>query len=533
MAAPSYTEDLTDVDLAESATGWAEFTGNSYNSQGSPAGGDADYPFIQGSYSVTQDCTKDTSIGSLGYDIGTGATLPTDGAFLVWQNFSSAGNIANYANGGFRVVIGSSLSDFRAYYVGGVDKGTYPYGGWQNHAANPTLTADDTAGTPTTTYQYIGAAVNVTTGPKKGETHQVDVIRYGRCSSIFEFGDLGNGYCTFAGFAAVNDTTANRWGLIQETAGGYLWKGRMSLGTSTNPVDFRDTNKNVFIQWTPKVTPKFNTIEIINASSNVAMTGITFQVLDTTTASRGKWLTTNDATVTLDGCTFLDMDTFSFDSNTTIDGCTFRRCEILYQNGCSFDACTFSNMTSAIGILCDDITNISNCIFVSDGTGHAIELTSAHIQGGEYTFTGNTFTGYASTSGSTGNEAIYNNSGNLITINVAGGDTPSIRNGTGSFTIVNNTVTLTLTGIVANSEVRIYSHGTINELAGIENVDTLDDSGITYKFVYAYNYSASTYVDIVIHNVQYEYYRIDNLLLASENGSIPIDQQFDRNYDNP
>ena len=92
MAAPSYTKDLVPLATGDESSGWVEMTGtvlgSAYNAQGLPAYQDPDYPFIQGSYSVTQDCTKDTSVGSLAYNYGT----PTpghgpDGAYFVWQNY--------------------------------------------------------------------------------------------------------------------------------------------------------------------------------------------------------------------------------------------------------------------------------------------------------------------------------------------------------------------------------------------------------------------------------------------------------------
>lgn len=336
MTAASYTTDLTDLTTAESVTNWVELTGTiggeAYNANGPPAGADADYPFIQGSYSVTQDCTKNTSVGSLAYNNGSGTGgHGTDGAYFVWQNFMVASNVGTYAQGGFQVCVGSGTGDFDAWYVGGVDKAPYPYGGWINSVANTTITPDGTAGTPTTTEQYIGSAVYVVTGPQKGEVHNCDAIRYGRGTSIFEFGDLSNGYATIAGYAAKNDANDatdgyNRWGLVQETSGGYLYKGHMSLGTATNAVDFRDSDRIIFLQWCPKVTSNFNTIEVTNASSNIEMTNFQFIQLDTSTASDGRWITTNDATVALTSCSFQDMGTFTFDSNTTADTCIFTRC---------------------------------------------------------------------------------------------------------------------------------------------------------------------------------------------------------------
>lgn len=170
MTTPSYTEDLTDIATGDEASGWVEFTGNSYNSQGAPAYQDNEYPYIQGSYAVTQDTTK-TGVGSLGYNSG-GITVPTDGAVFVWHNYSSPFAFGTYAQGGFRIVIGSGLADFKAWYTGGNNKDSYPYGGFVNHVVNPTISADDIAGSPTATLNYVGSAVNVLSGPGKGEPHQ-------------------------------------------------------------------------------------------------------------------------------------------------------------------------------------------------------------------------------------------------------------------------------------------------------------------------------------------------------------------------
>lgn len=85
--------------------------------------------------------------------------------------------------------------------------------------------------------------------------------------------------------------------------------------------------------------------------------------------------------------------------------------------------------------------------------------------------------------------------------------------------------TLTLTGLQSSSEVRIFTHGTTTELAGIENSGT--------SFSWQYTYAASTYVDIVIMHLNYQYYRIENLLLTSSDTSIPVQQIADRVYTNP
>lgn len=328
MTAPSYTTNLSTLDQAESNSNWVEFTGLSYNAHGSPQGADADWPFIQNTYAVTQTCSASKGgIGSLGYD--NGASIGghgTDGAYLVWQLFANP-NYQSYANGGLRVVIGDAVGSFYSWDVGGNDVGVATYLGWQNHAVNTTVTPDDSVGTYAGTgEEIVGAAVDTGAASiAKGEPHCVDVIRYGRCDAVFEYGEALD-YATIAGFAAQNDSINNRWGLIQEIAGGYLWKGLMQFGTSTNAVDFRDSDRIIFIQWCPKVTSNFNTIEIVNASSRIDMTNFQFIQLDTTTASDGRWITTNDADVNLDNCSFQDMGTFTFDSNSTVLSCRFIRC---------------------------------------------------------------------------------------------------------------------------------------------------------------------------------------------------------------
>lgn len=125
-------------------------------------------------------------------------------------------------------------------------------------------------------------------------------------------------------------------------------------------------------------------------------------------------------------------------------------------------------------------------------------------------------------------------SGNTITIKASTftGDmvttgTITLANGAtfiGTRTDANGTVTvttLTLTGLQANSEVRIYNAGTTTELAGVEN------SGTTFSATLQVSS-----VDIVIHALGYEYQKIEGAD-TSANLTLPIQQRFDRNYRNP
>ena len=311
MTAPSYTEDLTDVDLAANDVNWEECNATNWNTGGASTY-DTDYPYIQGAGAVTQQATK-AAIGGLMVDNGSGITLPTDGAYFVWQFFASSTGLDTYANGGLRVVVGSDRDNFYSWDVGGKDYGRNPYGGWINHAVNTGESSDDTVGSPTSTEQYVGAAYKSLVAIGKGNPHAVDAIRYGRGSSIFEYGDVSNGYCTIAGFATkdgYNDATNgyNRWGLIIEQGGAFLYKGKMTLGTGSNAVDFRDSNRIIFIDDTPKATTNFNTIEVNNASSRVDMDNFIFQALGT--QSPGRWVTNANADLNITNSQFIDMGAF-------------------------------------------------------------------------------------------------------------------------------------------------------------------------------------------------------------------------------
>ena len=165
----------------------------------------------------------------------------------------------------------------------------------------------------------------------------------------------------------------------------------------------------------------------------------------------------------------------------------------------------------------DSNTDIESSNFeLSSGTtsGHAVKIATA----GTYTFTDLNFTGFGADG--THSASVFNDSGGAVTINVFGGNAPTVKNGTGSSTTVNVLTTLTLTGLQANSEVRVFDAGTTTELAGEEN------SGTSFTA----NISANT-VDIVIHSLGYEYQKIQGADTSS-NITLPIQQRIDRNYSN-
>ena len=221
------------------------------------------------------------------------------------------------------------------------------------------------------------------------------------------------------------------------------------------------------------------------------------------------------------------MGTFILDSNTTVDTTTFRRTDQITQNLAPLNNCIIEgNIHSTSGLISDAPADITNCTF-SYNTNHGIEI----INPGTYTFTGNKFTDYLGTpgsnlvasSGSIG-AAIYNNSGGVVTLNITGGgDVPSVRNAANSTTNASNSVLLTITNIVPNSEIRIFGTSG-NELSGAET------SGTT--FVYAYDYISDIIIDLVVHKQDYVYFRLEGFIISDTDQTIQVQQRFDRNYSN-
>lgn len=523
MSAPSYTTDLTTISTGDSGT-FVESTATGWTLGATPASGDAEN-FIQGTASVTKAFNA-TGVGTIMFDSGAGQTIPTDGAFLAWFYWASPQTLDTETNGGIRLIIGSAQNAHYAWKLAGKD--TYPYGGWINYAADPAQTADYTAGSPTATWRWFGVAVNNLNAITKGNPMAMDAIRYGRCEARMSGGDLANGYATFNGYAATNDSTTNRWGLIQELNGAYQIKGLVIFGYSA-VVDFRDSNKSIFIQNTKKVSANFNAFEVRQSTSRVDLTSISFNALGT--VSRGNWITTDDADINITGCTFTDMGTFGFKSNSTILTSTFRRCNLITQSSAVFTGCTFdSTNDSTKAILSNNPANISNCTFVSSGTKHAIEINTA----GTYSFTGNTFTGYATSNGSTGNEVIYNNSGGAVTLNYSGGSgVISYRNGTGASTTVASSVNLTIDivdsngdTITADCEVTVVK---VSDESVLFHEDGITDGTTTYSF----SSGSGTASYINVHNVSGYQNKTVYLNLPSSNTTTTVQLDEDRFYSNP
>lgn len=256
-------------------------------------------------------------------------------------------------------------------------------------------------------------------------------------------------------------------------------------------------------------------------------------------------LTIVNANVTLRNVMTFDNMTFSQCPTVVTTGCTVTNAafadtianSLTVSSTTSITTSTFDTRTIAAGSGLVTLTTttgvpISNSTFTgSTTTGHAIIITVP----GTYSFSGLTFTGYNGTpgdnatpnSGST-SAAVYNNSGGAVIIQVTGGSQPSVRNGAGATTDVQASADVTITGLIAGSEVRAYT-GSINSPLSAVEIGGVESSGTSFTFTQS---SSGVAGYIQIFNVSYQPIIIE-LTYSGSNESIPVQQSTDRQYDNP
>lgn len=319
MAAPSYTSDLTATPILidfPNTTNWTALGGGGAGLTAP----ETDY-FVQGSNCISKAAWASATKGMI-YNYGSGITVPSGSVVVMWLSHSMMNSVAARASGGIQLLIGSGSGAFNQWYVGGSD--TEVFGLHNCYPVDPTVTPDTSTGGPGTTKQYFGGQANLPSGgPTKGYPWAIDAMRYGRMRIDAIYGSLADGYCTLAGCEAVANAISARWGILQLVKGTYLFQGFLSMGTSGNACDWRDSNRVINILDTVKVTSGFNRFEVMNASSNVEWTNYIIKALGTT--SPGTFVVTA-GTFTAVECQFINMGTFTFLSTSSATTCTFRGC---------------------------------------------------------------------------------------------------------------------------------------------------------------------------------------------------------------
>ena len=497
------------------------------------------------------------------YYTSTSIDLSSGVLVYIWVLVQGTGD--STTAGGIQILLGDG-ADRIGYYVAGADVAGFRHdaGGvqWQCVILDTTnLPAGYTEHTGTeatltlTAITDIGAGFTVSSKALGGADNCFcDVIFYGNDGLTIIGGGTGTegDFGEIASADASDTTGASSYGICRELGSGLFGlQGPLTFGnTGADSVDFYSTNETVVFEDRNIGTDRY----YINVTGNTTGT-TTFQlgtqVGSTTAGSNGTSLVcpagvgasfnasnSNIGEVLLYGSSFSGFNNgiyFSADAtngpNHEIYGNSFNGCgqidpgKTLFKNNSIGDT---TNSGGALLIDSDGTSNISDLIFTSGGTGHGIYITSS----GTHSFTNFTYSNYASTNGSTGNEVIYNNSGGLVTIQVSGGDTPTYRNGSGASTVISASYTHTITGLESGTEITYVTAGTSTELYHVESASVSDGDG---KYKTTYTHGGGAVVDVLVFHTNYkpDISNIIGITLPNVNTTVKVQMFSDENYYNP
>ena len=515
MAAQVITTDLITVADAEpgSLGNWTALGGGQ-----SGLSEETDFA-VQGQTSISKQVRQETK--GMHADNGSSFTFSAGQHVYVWLYATTPGATDFRAQGGLRITLGASGNARSEYYVNGRD--FYRYGGWVCYPVSPNATPDtQVGGGGGSTPRYFGGIMSnfVTV---KGLNFGVDVIRVGSTINI-SGGGGSDPQITFTDVSNTNDLQNNAWGIFQGTDTGGNLQGKLVFGVDdgTTLTDFSDSDKVLVItNKNPsgvqlKTDPDFTQLRFQGTNTSAVFTGCTFLSLDShDKGSFNAESATNPALLEFQSSVLQDIGQIGLNSRSSINESKLTRCGLVVQNGGTLDGDTFIDSDAVVAG--NDLGNITNCNFSRTATnGHAITTT---INSSSVSFIGNTFDGYGADG--TAQAAIhFTASSGAVTVNVTGGDLPTFLSNGVNVTIQSSS-TLTLVGLQPLTEVRIYEAGTTTEVAGVENSGTSEVFAISVPSV-----------DIVLHALGYLNQRSSNVDTTA-NLTLPVQQTFDRQYDNP
>jgi hypothetical protein len=492
--------------------------------------------------------TPGTSYDFTSGSTGSGTVKIPGGFFWIWGTFLASGTMFTKANGGFQIVLGDGTN--RAFWnVAGSD--TY-LGGFKKWAISVDLatrfSTDDVGTVQIGNITEFGMVTDVGAATTRFANFVVDAY------------DIGDGL-TFTGstttdklfLESFNAQDTNKVGILQNSNGIIFCQGDIEFDGATQTsigetLVFTDTVLNSSYVYACNFT---GTHVLTNSNINKAG-GVSYD-LNTTggavTATGGVFTGFNTMTIpsgqNWSGQVFQSGGTSSIAS--TLADVSFNECGIITLTG-TLDNCTIKEGTGTEFVnTSNNSGTLTDCTFVGDGTatpGNAVNYGT--VTGGvsaaspltiNWTSTLNNGLSQATWGGSAfaATTGTITNADAAININVPSGSfvkiacgasatVPTVnKTGAGSIELTANEVTLTISGVVTDSDVVIYASGSTTKLQ-----DDQDISGTTST--YTYTYSPNTFVDIKVYRDGYVPYFVYLFELGNASASLPVAQVVDRNY---
>lgn len=424
--------------------------------------------------------------------------------------------IESQVNGGAQVVIGNGSAGGSAligYYIGGTDNPGLSLnkqfnvarldvsnrGSFSTNAHNGTV-----GGLDTTTISNVGfGSVHALSARGNVDNVWVDAVYY-HPNNAYHCRFSGTTLNTFSD-AVIADQT-NGWGLIS-TVGDEVFTlfGSLEFGDGgTDDVTVSESGKTLILDG--RGIGANNFLIRTRLPSSTGIMSITYSNMAFVNLGTGAIMNFTAAIDTLSltdvsfsGTSVLNFP-FTFSSTRTLTNVSFSRCGSVNFGATGATGCSFSQSIASGAMLVDsnsDTSRQSNISFTRGTTGsYAIQISNP----GTYSLDNFNFSGYAPEGNiPNGTEVINNSSGGAVILNVTGGSGEiSVHNtvGGGSVT-VNQTFTITVTGILGNSEVRVYDNpsrfsggSTATESttpAGVETVAAVTQANTGSNYIFYLN----------------------------------------------
>jgi hypothetical protein len=507
------------------------------------------------------------------YDVGVGnevdlrnSAFGVSSAVIMWIWVTHPTELYTLANGGVRIRVGSGINDYYEFNVLGSDNYPVP-GGWVRVGAtmdNP----DATSGTfDSLNARYFGIVVNTndvagSLGDQNVAIDQINAMPWRNPPNNVWNQSVGFSGGSIPAPLDIDDLIANNGGdsrgtgakhaHLQSYGGGVLINAVATIGdvNDSTALTCDITNTAFLYPDSPATRGDFQAfqININNVGSVITVANCLFS---SETAGAGNFSVSSSVTPSIvssvTDCTFITMASITANFSSAALGfedCKFVDTAVAVING-SFNGCSWNGVTTTannaaltwgvFGLTPPDFDGSGDNLSFTKGsaTKHAIELDTGVLT--TMSLRGHSYSGYAATDGSNGDEVIYNNSGKAVTLNILDdGDVPTIRNGTGaSTTIVNNndwTIEIRDTDgnlIAGTAEI------TVVDDQNPPNVLFNEDPSTTGSEVYSYDKDlAGNTVTILVVDADY----VPLFLTTTQPGTATtttLQLQGDRVYDNP
>ena len=398
MTAPTVviteTIGLTNVDNAESTTGW---TGFRHSGGGTPTPQNETNIFVQGNQAVSSKVSGSSRDEGIWFTVGsTDLTTAANKHVYIWGACIDMGQTDAIAAGGFYIIIGSSTTDWNKYYVSGSDVNDSRF---TRYVIDVTKTPSETSATPATLTAVvrIGIGIKATAITAKTENLICDRIDYGTGLAI-EDGDATTP-ASWAELYAADNNISNKYGIIQREANGtYTLLGGVRIGDASGAKTslwLDDSGSTVayknptYYNGTAVVSSvdSANLYKIEIAGNATGTTDVTFGavvgsgddrqgLLGGTIGSAGpKWTFDGETdiadidTINFYGTTFqgAGITRFSDATKTDVIGCTFVNCDEIQPNTCEFLNNTIVAPVPDRGVEIVSGTGVKNISFIADG----------------------------------------------------------------------------------------------------------------------------------------------------------------------